>query len=276
MTLVRLCIASLTLVKRDVIIIAKGGVSGVFSRFCIVQLTDLHITKMPCELFYGIDTRAYFEHVLCDAIAKEAPHHVLLTGDIAAYGDVEAYRWVMTVMKPLECTWSWLPGNHDQPRVMKNNFMRCIDYGNWTLVCLNSRQSGCNDGFFSEEALEWLEACLVQKTHRFVMVCLHHHVHKIGSTLDESRIKNAHFFRLLHQFPCIKAIVHGHIHQQWIGWTSSGIPILSAPATSVQFLPKATTMTIAPEYKPGYRLLSLYENGTFDTKVRRIMENEAD
>ena len=232
----------------------------------LVQLTDLHISSDPNTDLNGLNARESFMSVL-DQAMTEAPDYFLLTGDIAV--DDRAYAWVRQIMQNTKTAWSWLPGNHDVLELMQNKFVRKVCLGPWRLLQLNSRVSGCSYGRLSTEEIVFLQAELDEDSVSPTLVMLHHHVCNIGSCLDDGRVDSTQLFECLTPYSCVKAIVHGHIHQEWES-TEAHIQVLGAPSTCVQFLPGASEFLLDCQRSPGYRLFDLSPEGEFYSEIRRL------
>ena len=78
----------------------------------------------------------------------------------------------------------------------------------------------------------------------------------------------AAFFAVVDRFPAVRAIVWGHVHQEFDG-ERNGVRLLAAPSTCVQFRP-GTERYAKDRRAPGYRWLELRPDGTIVTAVRRV------
>ena len=99
--------------------------------------------------------------------------------------------------------------------------------------------------------------------------CHHHPLHMQSTWIDHHRLKNsADLCSVLHKFPQVRAVIHGHVHQESHNeW--NGIQFISTPATCVQFKPLSQEFAF-DEIAPGYRCLHLKNNGEFETIVHRL------
>ena len=84
--------------------------------------------------------------------------------------------------------------------------------------------------------------------------------------LDTQQIDNHHrLYELLHASGRVKAVITGHVHQQFEGhW--GDIPIYSTPSSCVQFKQRSDDFALSDE-PPGYRWLDLYPDGNIVTGV---------
>lgn len=235
----------------------------------LLQLTDPHIFADISGKLNGVNVRKSFLAVLQQALDENRPDYILLTGDITHDGLQESYRWLYSVMDETGIKWSWLPGNHDAATMMTKKFIRKVHLDRWRLLQLDSNVPGHSYGELSEDELAFLHINLQKNTASPVLILVHHHVCDINSAMDDGRIDSNAMFDILSRYTCVKAVIHGHIHQEWDS-LQGHIRILGAPSTCVQFLPGAKTFLLDKKKGPGYRVFTLYSNGEFDTEVRRI------
>jgi Icc protein len=87
--------------------------------------------------------------------------------------------------------------------------------------------------------------------------------------LDEVRLQNAaEFFALVDRCPQVRAICWGHVHQQF-DVRRKGVRLLAVPSTCAQFAPYSEQFAI-DHSPPGYRHLSLHQDGRIETDVVRV------
>lgn len=87
----------------------------------IAHLTDLHLT-LPGERPRGVAVNDRFQQVLAD-IAAMNPSSLVITGDICVdMGNEEIYRWCFESLEASGLHYEILPGNHDDPGLMKKVF----------------------------------------------------------------------------------------------------------------------------------------------------------
>jgi Icc protein len=92
--------------------------------------------------------------------------------------------------------------------------------------------------------------------------------------MDKMGLQNAEYFwQWAERYPMIQAVLHGHIHQEFIGNyhypQGRNIAVYGTPATSVQLKP--LTQTIAFDHPlPAWRTLQLHPNGSISTQVHYL------
>jgi Icc protein len=244
----------------------------------VVQLTDTHLFPNRGGALLGMDTDHSLQAVI-DLVQKERPALDLLlgTGDLADGGAGEAYDRLQEYFDQLTAANYWLPGNHDsRPNMVAaaTNPMRLckeIRSGDWQILLLDSQVPGAVGGFLGEEELTLLEKALqsAQEQSLYSLVCLHHQPVAIGSTwLDEQMVSDADaFFAVLDQFPAVRGVLWGHVHQE-IDRQRNGVRLLASPSTCVQFAAGSKNFK-ADDQPPGYRWLELHSGGQIETGVSR-------
>jgi Icc protein len=92
----------------------------------------------------------------------------------------------------------------------------------------------------------------------------------VGSRwIDTIGVDNADaFFAIVDRFPQVRAIVWGHIHQDFYA-ERNGVALMASPSTCVQFKPRQSDFGL-DDMPPGFRWLNLYEDGRIATRVERI------
>lgn len=244
----------------------------------IAQITDTHLFADLDAEWKGIQTGRSWESVLQKLRdLRPQPDLLLLTGDLSQDETVESYENLLKGMEGLGIPVYAIPGNHDHPGMMREVFAESVislesSFGlrNWRFLLLSSALTGCVEGFLSTETLQDLEEELQQTREEFVMIVVHHPPLPIHSEwMDQIRIRNSDdLLEIIDRFPSIKIVLFGHIHQEF-SQSRHGVNYLGTPSTCVQFLPETPQMTL-DEMKPGFRLLTLYEDGTWETEIHRV------
>ncbi len=242
----------------------------------IVQITDLHLGKSPDFNLAGINPLDSFNAVL-DAVdsAGRGDDMLLLSGDLSGDSSEQAYIYLNDILQRRSKSAIWLPGNHDNLDLMQAglvNYPRSsvVDVGTWTILAVDSSQSGTPAGFISDTELIFLDARLSQLQGRSVMLAMHHCPIELGSRwLDSQKVANANeLHALLSKYSNIRAVVTGHVHQQYDGlWNQ--LPLYTTPSSCVQFEPRSNDFCIS-QLPPGYRWFSLGPKGGLVTGVEFI------
>ncbi|MEE9344198.1 MAG: 3',5'-cyclic-AMP phosphodiesterase [Methylococcales bacterium] len=239
----------------------------------VVQITDAHLFANPASKLNGLNTLNSLQQVL-QAVINCKPDIIIFTGDLVDKPTVAAYQQVKAVIDQLPVPVYCLPGNHDQPEQLKqclsSDNIRVDDsvmIGAWQLIFLNSYQAGTHSGKLDNTQLQMLNSNLSKHPKRPALICLHHHPVPIDSPwMDAMGLRQADdLFAVLDRYPQVKAVIWGHIHQQF-EQTRNVIKLLGTPSTCIQFMPGATEFSL-DDKPPGYRWLSLHCDGEIETGV---------
>ena len=205
---------------------------------------------------------------------------VLCTGDIAQDASLDAYKRFAAHINELETKQLWIPGNHDiiasMEQALSNNkepLEKTFKLGNWAIIMLNSCVEGYTYGMLSEQELAFLEAELevMRSEDRYVLIAIHHNPVSVNAEwLQNHSLQNTQeFFDIIDEYHNIKAVVFGHIHQDFKA-SRGKVLMLGSPSTSIQFHPEHDYFSLDRE-NPGYRWLSLRGDGALGTGVRRVV-----
>ncbi|MCQ4311278.1 3',5'-cyclic-AMP phosphodiesterase [Stutzerimonas sp. VN223-3] len=244
----------------------------------LVQLTDSHLFAEAGGKLLGLDTAESLRRVV-DLVLREHPRVdlMLATGDLSQDGSLASYERFRQLSERIDAPVRWCPGNHDELATMQQAardselMVPVLDIGAWRVVMLDTLVPGSVFGMLSAEQLELLEQTLQKSPERPHLICLHHHPVIIGSRwMDNIGLHNREaLFEVLDRFSCVKALLWGHIHQEFDGWRG-GIRLLAAPSTGVQFAPGSEDFQV-DTLAPGYRWLRLHANGKLETGVSRVV-----
>ncbi|XXK44819.1 metallophosphoesterase [Porticoccaceae bacterium nBUS_17] len=244
----------------------------------ITQITDLHLGATPDAVVAGIRPFDSFLAVL-DALdqAGHGDDLLLLTGDLSGESSPSAYSMLNGILRDRDKNVIWLPGNHDDLLLMEEYL---IDYplrsiseiGNWGILTLDSSQAGTPIGRISDEQLQKVSEGLSQLSGKSILVSMHHCPTTVGCQwLDKQRITNSQdLYDLLSPHSNVKAVITGHVHQQFDGlW--GNIPLYTSPSSSFQFKPQSENFSISNQ-PPGYRWLTLESDGSVNTGVKFLSD----
>ncbi len=248
----------------------------------LIQLTDLHILAKPDDILYGVKTEQSF-HKTLEYVFKNHLNIdlILITGDLAQTPCHSSYQRIIDTLEKYNTRTICLPGNHDDYSIMhqliNSKLINCnkqLAFKYWQIICLNSQQLGEKGGLLDSNQLELLNDFLQNNASLNTLIALHHPPLPINSPwMDKMILENRdEFFSVLENYPQVKVIICGHIHQQ-LEKHQENILILGTPSTCFQFQPFCTEYTLDNK-APGYRELKLFPDGTIITKVHRFRTTE--
>lgn len=247
--------------------------------FRFLQISDLHLHPDENYTFNERQPMASFKAVLSD-IQKltPAPDFLILSGDIASDKQEAVYRKVDAMLSEVGFPYYWIGGNHDDPDLMArlssqlfvNPAQNFIHQG-WHFMLLDSvaKDRQGNYGEFSFEDLDKLSLALESYPENPSLLVMHHHFIPTNcGWMDSSILIDAEkFLKLIQKSPQVKAILHGHIHQdKFESWKD--IQIWTCPSTAYQF--KMQAEFALEDLPPAYRIFDLDPEGNIYSKVRRV------
>ncbi len=241
----------------------------------VAQITDTHLFAEVEPSVFGVQTYNSLQAVVEKLKALQPqPDILLLTGDLSQDESSQSYEFLYNAIAPLNIPSYWLPGNHDNLPIMEQvlqhppiDATKSFHAGGWNFLLLSSLLPGCVHGEISRQSLDWLE---LQLTNYPTLIAVHHPPCLINSDwMDNINLRNyEEFLAVVERHPQVKLVVFGHIHQEFDNH-SGGVRYLGSPSTCVQFQPQSKEFTIDKQAQPGFRLLNLFTDGTYNTEIVR-------
>jgi Icc protein len=241
-----------------------------------IQISDTHLQAQPNGRLWDVDVDVGLAAVLAQIRRRHWPvDFMVATGDLV-HDEGAAYARLVTVLGSLGVPVYCLPGNHDQPTLLRKQlnsglvrWERQVINGAWQFILLDSTIPDSPGGHLTEDELVLLDQLLAAGPDHYAVVCLHHHPVPIGSTWLDTMVSNGEdLFAVLDRHPQVRAVLWGHIHQAFSARRRE-VQLLGVPSTCVQFKP-GTATAVADDLPPGYRWFELDNAGTVTTGVERI------
>ncbi|MEN0107591.1 MAG: 3',5'-cyclic-AMP phosphodiesterase [Pseudomonas sp.] len=255
----------------------SSSIPSADSSVLLVQLSDSHLFAEEDGKLLGMDTRDSLEKVI-ERVQREQPQIdlMLATGDLSQDGTLASYNRFREMTAALPGIARWFPGNHDEVPVMQQACVgtdlldQVVDLGNWRITVLDSSIPGAVPGYLEEAQLNLLVQALSEAPERHHLVCFHHHPVSIGCRwMEPIGLRNPdEFFAVLDRFPQVRAVLWGHVHQEF-DQLRNGVRLLASPSTCVQFAPGSEEFQV-DDTAPGYRWLRLHADGQLETGVSRV------
>ncbi len=248
----------------------------------IVQVTDPHLFADPSAQLLGVNTAKSLDSVLDTIRAVHYPAHFMLaTGDISQDYSGESYHNFVRAIDPLNLACHYLPGNHDDPRVMQLNMQgpkiygqKRILAGRWQIIMLDSTVRGKPGGHMADSEIDIIKSAIADQPDRHTLLVMHHNPILVNCQwLDQHCMDNgSDFIDQMSQIPQVKGLLWGHVHQK-LDKEHQGkhglIRLMATPSTCIQFKPQSSYFAL-DALQPGYRLLELKADGTMLTNVYRV------
>ncbi|WP_255605115.1 3',5'-cyclic-AMP phosphodiesterase [Rheinheimera maricola] len=243
----------------------------------LIQISDPHLFAAIEGSLLGMNT-LHSLHCVTELICQQHKQIdcLLVSGDLSQDGSVASYRHLQQALEHFNCKVLWFEGNHDNPASMQQvavaagYLQRVVCAGRWQLILLNSQVDGAVFGQLDESQLQLLEQALQQQPELHTLISLHHHPLPMGSAwLDDIGLQNAaEFNAIVQRYPQVRGVLWGHVHQH-SDRNINGVRYLSSPSTCVQFKPSSAKFALDNQ-PPGYRWLTLHDDGSIDTGVGRV------
>jgi len=244
----------------------------------IAQITDTHLVPHLKSHLYEFPTADSLAAVL-ESVKPMAPDYLLLTGDLADAGDRSAYEKLIELITPLDIPSLYIGGNHDLVSEMEVMLDRppfdprkSLEIGGWRILLLSSviTDRCCTEGELSDQTLAWLRTELLNYAHQPTLIALHHHPIPSGiEKMDAMGLQSAEkFYGVISPFSQVRLVLFGHIHHD-LHRRLNQVDYYGCPSSCVQFMPAEAEN---PEIikLPGFRWLTLFEDGTYKTHIERV------
>ncbi|MFS1437255.1 phosphodiesterase [Shewanella sp. 10N.286.52.C2] len=248
----------------------------------LIQVTDPHLFADPEAQLLGVNTAASFQAVLDTFLASDQQADIMLaSGDISQDYSPQSYQHFSNAVTKLDMPCHYLPGNHDDPRLMSLHMQgkqlfgqQRIIIGNWQILMLDSTVRGKPGGFMAEDQFKLIDAAIKADPEKHVLLVMHHNPILVQcSWLDQHCMINGdNFLQRMGEYPQVKAALWGHVHQAIDSehqGANGAIHLMATPSTCIQFKPKSSYFAL-DGLQPGYRLLELASNGSIHTNVYRV------
>ncbi len=248
----------------------------------IIQITDMHLFKDKDGTLLGMKTWDSFNAVVSLVEQQHPkPDVMFLTGDLAQDEAIQTYQKLTDRLHIFSCPKYGIPGNHDSEDHMLTVFHeknlqenRQLVIDNWNIILLNTQKREAVEGLLTDDELTFLNMTLGNYPEHHTLIFMHHPPVKVGSEwLDRLMLTNSDdFWTMIEPFHHVKGIFCGHVHQEFYT-ESHGIPVYTSPSTCFQFSRQSKTFGLE-QIMPGYRTITLRDDGTFETSVFRVKDFE--
>ncbi|HEY9050446.1 MAG TPA: putative molybdenum carrier protein [Gammaproteobacteria bacterium] len=242
----------------------------------LIQLTDTHIHDEANACFKDTYPYQYLQRIIHQILFRHGqPDYVVVTGDLTHDGNEASCQHLAQLLSAFDCPVYVTAGNHDETQTIHQHLLinnismpDLVELNHWQLLFADSHIEYETGGEIADSIIDRFRLQLKQNN-KSALLFTHHPPISIDSEwMDKIGMKNGFdFLQSLIDFPQLKAVAFGHIHQQWHS-SHQHIQLLGAPSTCVQFKPLSEDFAI-DNNQPGYRVFSLGENGQFSSEVKR-------
>lgn len=264
----------------------------------IIQISDLHLFADKNKEFLGVKPYNHCVEAIKNIQSlykknNKIPHLLIITGDISQDFSRQSYINAFELVNELNIPIKVTSGNHDKIDLLQQSFelyssflsKTPIHCNNWHIIMLDSHWDNHIAGLLSNTELDKLQHELQKFSNKNIMIFMHHNVMPTKiNWLDKHILKNAEqFLAILQKYRNVKAVFSGHIHQEFHDKKilnelqqdirQQCIDFFTTPALSWQFMPNVNDFQLDTKM-PGYRLIDLYDNGTYNTEIVRLKFNQ--
>jgi Icc protein len=241
----------------------------------VIQVSDCHVPQDPATPYRGLNADRNLASLL-PAMRHWQPDLILLTGDVSEDGSAAAYGRVSAHLSTVGAPVVALPGNHDDPAVMRRYFPvgpwsgpHADKARNWQLLLLDSTVPGRVSGELDSGTLERLDWLLRASTASHVLVALHHQPVPMGSEwIDRYSLEQpSALLDLLDRHSRVRCVTWGHVHQGFEA-QRKGMVLLGSPSTVANSLPDTEKFALDLT-GPACRWLELGLDGKVSTGMMR-------
>jgi Icc protein len=241
----------------------------------VLQLSDCHVSADPEADYRGQNADRNLAGLLLSMRTRD-PDLVLLTGDVSEDASAASYARVAVRLGTIGAPVLALPGNHDNPGVMKNHFPtgpwagpRTFQLGSWLMVALDSTAPGKISGCLGQQTLEQFDSSMRGSDAEHILVALHHQPVPVNAPwIDRYALEEpARFLNYIDRENRVRAVVWGHVHHAF-STERNGVAYLGAPSSVANSLPLTQKFTLDLA-GPSCRWLKLGDDGSVQTGILR-------
>lgn len=243
----------------------------------LLHLSDTHLRAGGAPLYDRVDSEAYLARAVAAIEASGVrPQALVFTGDLADFGEDDAYERVRALVDPLAerlgARVIWVMGNHDDRARFRSHLLpgdasaptapvdRVDELDGLRIVTLDTTVPGHHHGEVTPAQREWLAGVLATPAPLGTILALHHP--PVPSVLDLAATVELRDQRSLAEVLVgsdVRAILAGHLHYSTFA-TFAGIPVSVASATCyTQDLMVPTGGTRPQDGAQGFNIVHVYD-----------------
>lgn len=243
----------------------------------LLHLSDTHLRAGGAPLYDDVDSEAYLARAVASIDASGIrPDALVFTGDLADFGETDAYDRVRALVEPLaarlETRVVWVMGNHDDRAAFRSRLLpgdgaeptapvdRVDEFDGLRIVTLDTSVPGAHHGEVSSEQLQWLAEVLATPAPLGTILAMHHP--PVPSVLDLAasvELRDQRSLADVLRGSDVRAILAGHLHYSTFA-TFAGIPVSVASATCyTQDLMVPVGGTRPQDAAQGFNLVHVYD-----------------
>jgi Icc protein len=255
----------------------------------LLHLSDTHLRAAGSRLFDLVDSTERLTRAL-HAIEGSGvrPHALVFTGDLADWGERDAYRAIHDLVVPfavrLGAPVLWVMGNHDDRAGFRRHLLgddatdayapvdRVDELDGLRIVTLDTSVPGRHHGELRDEQLAWLRDVLATPAPLGTILAMHHPpVPSVLPLAASVELRDQRRLADVLRGTDVRAIIAGHLHYSTFA-TFAGIPVSVASATCyTQDLTVPTGGTRPQDGAQSFNLVHVYN----ETVVHSVVPVDA-
>jgi len=243
----------------------------------LLHLSDTHLRAGGAPLYDRVDSEAYLARAVAAIEASGVrPDAIVVTGDLADFGEDDAYERIQALVEPLAARLAtrvvWVMGNHDDRASFRAHLLpdetghptapvdRVDEIDGLRIVTLDTTVPGYHHGEVTPAQREWLAGVLSTPAPHGTILAMHHP--PVPSVLDLAasvELRDQRSLADVLRGTDVRAILAGHLHYSTFA-TFAGIPVSVASATCyTQDLMVPVGGTRPQDGAQGFNLVHVYD-----------------
>jgi len=243
----------------------------------LLHLSDTHLRAGGTPLYDDVDSEAYLARAVAAIEASGIrPDALVFTGDLADFGEADAYDRVRALVEPLaerlDTRVVWVMGNHDDRATFRSHLMpgdsadatapvdRVDEFDGLRIVTLDTSVPGAHHGEVTADQLAWLADVLSTPAPLGTILAMHHP--PVPSVLDLAasvELRDQRSLAAVLRGSDVRTILAGHLHYSTFA-TFAGIPVSVASATCyTQDLMVPVGGTRPQDAAQGFNIVHVYD-----------------
>lgn len=219
------------------------------------------------------------QHIKAHSQDKQA---LIITGDLAQEEVPQTYQNIAQQLADFPLPSYVIAGNHDTPSMLQATLGEHAhiklhqQFNRWHFIFLDTHKEQRPEGEITPEQFKQLNDCLSHvPIDHFVVIFMHHHPMDIHSAwMDRIGLEQREqFWAMVSEYPQIRAVFHGHIHQNFSGayryMDGREVPVYGTASTCIQFKPRHAHIEF-DHINPVWRETTLYPSGRIETKTHQV------
>ncbi|WP_375383745.1 phosphodiesterase [uncultured Microbacterium sp.] len=213
----------------------------------LLHISDTHLRAHGSRLFDLIDSAERLGRAFAAIEASGIrPHAIIFTGDLADYGEHDAYAQLRALVEPfaarLDARVYWVMGNHDDRGAFRSALLdgsgadtrpvdRVDEIDGLRIITLDTSVPGLHHGEVRPEQLRWLAEVLATPAPLGTILAMHHPpVPSVLALAASVELRDQQSLAAVLRGTDVRTIIAGHLHYSTFA-TFAGIPVSVASAT---------------------------------------------